>query len=125
MLHQLLQVISYRQKIILTELSRDVYPIRCIDSNAYSIVDIRLPRADDPIFDASSSSSCPSNEQHVGTRLTAYLLDRDRDIGAALGFCSHLVLLISHVIQLPLRFPIIAHQPAGWKIYDESLDMHE
>ena len=120
-------MISYRQKIILKEISQDVYPIRCTGSNEYSIVDIRLPRADDRIYDASSSTSRPSSDQHVETLLAANISDRerDRDIGAALGFCSHLVLLISQIIHLPLRFPIVCHQTATWKIYDDTLDMNE
>jgi hypothetical protein len=56
-----------------------------------------------------------------------YILDRERDhdIAAAIGYCSHFVLIVSQFIQLPLRFPIDYYGISAIKIYDYSLETSE
>jgi hypothetical protein len=56
-----------------------------------------------------------------------YILDRDRDneIAAAVAYCSHFLLIISQLIDLPLRFPIDCHGMPAIKIYDYSLETTE
>lgn len=56
-----------------------------------------------------------------------FLLDREHDyeITAAAGYCAHLVLILSQLLQLPLRFPIDYHGTPKIKIYDYSLAMNE
>ncbi len=50
--------------------------------------------------------------------------ERDQEIAAAIGYCSHFILIISQFIHLPLRFPIDYHG-STIKIYDYSLDLNE
>lgn len=49
-----------------------------------------------------------------------FLLAREREfeIEAAAGFCAHLVLLISQVLYIPLRFSIEYYGTPLVKIYD-------
>ncbi len=51
--------------------------------------------------------------------------ERDQEITAAIGYCSHFILIISQFIYLPLRFPIDYHGISMIKIYDYSLDINE
>ncbi len=51
--------------------------------------------------------------------------ERDQEIAAAIGYCSHFILIISQLIHLPLRFPIDYHGISTIKIYDYSLDSNE
>ena len=51
--------------------------------------------------------------------------ERDHEIAAAVGYCSHFVLIISQFIQLPLRFPIDYQGISAIKIYDYGLESSE
>ncbi|CAF1427235.1 unnamed protein product [Rotaria magnacalcarata] len=106
-LRNLTQIISYRQKEIMNEIYRYIYPIRSDNQLEYYIANCRLPQADDKIYQS------PSNREH------------DNEIAAAMGNCSHLILIISQVIQLPLRFPIHYHGASAPKIYDYTLEINE
>ncbi len=46
--------------------------------------------------------------------------EREYEIEAALGYCAHMVLIISQFLQLPLRFPIDYYGVSSIKIYDYS-----
>jgi hypothetical protein len=48
-------MITYRQKIVWSEVYRYIYPITCDNKNEYSIANIKLPQADDKIYQAASS----------------------------------------------------------------------
>ncbi len=51
--------------------------------------------------------------------------EREYEIEAAVGFCAHIVLIISQFIQLPLRFPIEYYGTSSIKIYDYNLQTTE
>jgi hypothetical protein len=55
-LRTLTEIISYRQKEIIHEVYRYIYPIEKDNHNEYSIVNIILPQADDKIYQSASSS---------------------------------------------------------------------
>ncbi|UJR10312.1 hypothetical protein I4U23_014518 [Adineta vaga] len=106
-LRKLTQIIAYRQREVMHEIYRYIYPIHCDTQNEYSITNIKLPQADDKIYQSASSR------------------DRDHEIAAAVGYCSHFVLIIAQFIQLPLRFPIDYHGIPAVKIYDYGLEPSE
>ncbi|CAF4122554.1 unnamed protein product [Rotaria sp. Silwood2] len=106
-LQHLTQVISYRQKEIMNEIYHYIYPIENDNQNEYYIANIKLLQADAKIYQS-----------------TLYR-EHDHEIGAAVGYCSHLILIISQLIQLPLRFPIDYHGTPAIKIYDYSLEVNE
>ncbi|CAF1250332.1 unnamed protein product [Adineta steineri] len=106
-LHKLIQIITYRQKEIMNEMYYHIYPIQKENQNEYSIANIKLPQADDKIYQSASNR------------------ERDHEVAAALGYCSHFILIISQFIQLPLRFPIDYHGVSAIKIYDYSLETNE
>ncbi|CAF0877101.1 unnamed protein product [Rotaria sordida] len=106
-LHKLIQIISYRQKKIMNEIYHYIYPIDNNNQNEYYIANIKLPQADDKIYQST------------------LFREHDHEIAAAVGYCSHLILIISQLIQLPLRFPIDYYGTSVIKIYDYSLEMNE
>jgi hypothetical protein len=55
MLRNLIEIITYRQKEIMNEIYRYIYPIRNDNQNEYSIANIKLPQADDKIYQSGSS----------------------------------------------------------------------
>ncbi len=55
MLRNLIQIIIYRQKEIMNEIYRYIYPIRSDNQNEYSIANIKLAQADDKIYQSGSS----------------------------------------------------------------------
>ncbi|CAF0846335.1 unnamed protein product [Adineta ricciae] len=106
-LRKITQIIAYRQREIMDEIYRYIYPIHCDAQKEYSIADRRLPQADDKVYQSASSR------------------DRDHEIAAAVGYCSHFVLIIAQFIHLPLRFPIDYHGIPAIKIYDYTLETSE
>ncbi|CAF3371179.1 unnamed protein product [Rotaria sp. Silwood1] len=106
-LHTLTQIISYRQKEIINEIYHYIYPIDNDNQNEYYIANIKLPQADSKIYQSG------------------LYREHDHEIAAAVGYCSHLLLIISQLIQLPLRFPIDYHGTSAIKIYDYSLEINE
>ncbi|CAF3841822.1 unnamed protein product, partial [Rotaria sordida] len=103
LLHDLIQVITYRQKDIINEIYRYVYPIVNDKNDEYLIGNIKLPPAEDKIYH------------------TSFTRERENEIEAAIGYCAHFVFIISQFIQLPLRFPIECYGTSPIKIYDYTL----
>ncbi|CAF5104084.1 unnamed protein product, partial [Rotaria sp. Silwood1] len=103
LLHDLIQLITYRQKDIINEIYRYVYPIVNDKNDEYSIGNIKLPHAEDKIYQ------------------TSFTRERENEIEAAVGYCAHFVFIISQFIQLPLRFPIEFYGTSPIKIYDNAL----
>ncbi|CAF2388519.1 unnamed protein product [Rotaria sp. Silwood2] len=91
----------------MNEIYHYIYPIENDNQNEYYIANIKLLQADAKIYQS-----------------TLYR-EHDHEIGAAVGYCSHLILIISQLIQLPLRFPIDYHGTPAIKIYDYSLEVNE
>ncbi|XP_065202120.1 UV radiation resistance-associated protein [Planococcus citri] len=86
---------TYRQKQLIAELAF-IYPIKSID-NKYFICDVHLPDSED--FDGKDDTS----------------------LSVALGFTAHLVQMISFIINIPLRYPVI-HFGSRSKIVDHIID---
>ncbi|CAF2937296.1 unnamed protein product [Rotaria sp. Silwood2] len=107
LLQDLIQVITYRQKDIINEIYRYVYPIVSDKNDEYFIGNIKLPHAEDKIYQ------------------TSFTRERENDIEAAVGYCAHFVLIISQFIQLPLRFPIEFYGTSSIKIHDYSLQLSD
>ncbi|CAF3994108.1 unnamed protein product [Rotaria sordida] len=91
----------------MNEIYHYIYPIDNNNQNEYYIANIKLPQADDKIYQST------------------LFREHDHEIAAAVGYCSHLILIISQLIQLPLRFPIDYYGTSVIKIYDYSLEMNE
>ncbi|UJR35700.1 hypothetical protein I4U23_028449 [Adineta vaga] len=106
-LHDLIQLITFRQKDIINEIYHHIYPIKSVNRNEYSIANVKLPTAQDRIYQ---------------TTLTR---ERENEIGAAVGYCAHFVLIISQFLQLPLRFPIEYNGVAIAKIHDYTLPLSD
>ncbi|CAF0968638.1 unnamed protein product [Adineta ricciae] len=102
-LYDLIKLTTFRQKTIIDEIYHQIYPIVSDKKNEYSIANVRLPTAQDKIYQ---------------TTLTR---ERENEIGAAVGYCAHFVLIISQFLQLPLRFPIEFNGAATIKIHDYTL----
>jgi len=102
-LNDLLQLVIYRQKLIIRDIYTYVYPINVENKNEFTIANIKLPAAEDKIFQTSLSR------------------EKLYEIEAAIGFCAHFVLIISQFLQLPLRFPIECNGSPTVKIHDHSL----
>ena len=122
-LRNLTQIITYRQKEIMNEIYHYIYPIQTENQDEYSIANIKLPQADDKIYQSASSLYC------IFSIFILYFYisgrEREHEIAAAVGYCSHFVLIISQLIHLPLRFPIDYHGTAAIKIYDYNLESAE
>jgi hypothetical protein len=55
MLHNFTQIINFRQKEIINEIYHYIYPIECDNHHEYSIANIKLPQADDKIYQSTLS----------------------------------------------------------------------
>ncbi len=55
LLHDLIQLNIFRQKDIISEIYRDVYPIINDTKKEYSIGNVKLPQAEDKIYQTSLS----------------------------------------------------------------------
>jgi len=51
--------------------------------------------------------------------------EREYEIETAVGYCAHIVFIISQFIQLPLRFPIEYYGASSVKIYDYNVQTTE
>lgn len=56
-LHQLVQIIHYRQREIITEIYHYIYPIRHENQKGFFIANVNLPSAGDKIYESPSSKS--------------------------------------------------------------------
>ncbi|CAF4459488.1 unnamed protein product [Rotaria socialis] len=106
-LHDLTQVINFRQKDIVHEIYHYIYPIIVDDSGEYSIANVKLPQAEDKTYQTSMTR------------------EREKEVEAAIGYCAHFVFIISQFMQIPLRFPIEFYGTSPIKIYDYSLQSGE
>ncbi|CAF0944489.1 unnamed protein product [Adineta steineri] len=102
LLHDLIQLIIFRQKNLISNIYHHIYPITSDNNNEYSIGNIKLPPAEDKSYQPLTR-------------------EREYEIGAGVGYCAHIVLIISYIIQLPLRFPIEYYGTSLIKIYDNNL----
>lgn len=97
----------YRRREILSQIYRYFYPIEKDQQNIFSINNIKLP---------------PSNNEIYQSKLSR---EREYEITAALGFCSHLIVILSDLIHLPLRYPIDIYGQSEIKIYDFNAEPDE
>lgn len=61
-LHQLIQIIQYRQREIISEISHYIYPITHENQKGFSIANLHLPPAEDKIYQSASSKFSHSFE---------------------------------------------------------------
>ena len=115
-------MIDQRRKDLLKDVSNYIYPIEMNAENQWTIVRAKLPPANNKVFQ-SSSSSFDHRARERGRR--EFVLVRDKEIAGALVFSSHLILLISHIIDLPLRYPIDYFSDGTIRIYDFTLEIHQ
>lgn len=56
-LRQLTQIIAFRQREVMSDIYRYIYSIHCNANKEYFITNIKLPQADDKVYQSASSSS--------------------------------------------------------------------
>jgi hypothetical protein len=61
-LRNLTQIINYRQKEIINQIYHYIYPIENDNQNEYTIANIKLPQADDKIYQSASSEHFPKHD---------------------------------------------------------------
>ncbi|XP_038564090.1 UV radiation resistance-associated gene protein [Micropterus salmoides] len=88
--------LTFRCRQLLSELSY-IYPIDTANQSDYVICGVKLPNSED--FQAKDDGS----------------------VAVALGYTSHLVLMISYFLQVPLRYPVI-HKGSRSSIKDTITD---
>ncbi|XP_034082713.1 UV radiation resistance-associated gene protein [Gymnodraco acuticeps] len=88
--------LTFRCRQLLSELSY-IYPIDVANQSDYVICEVKLPNSED--FQAKDDGS----------------------VAVALGYTSHLVLMISCFLQIPLRYPVI-HKGSRSSIKDTITD---
>lgn len=88
--------LTFRCRQLLSELSY-IYPIDVANQSDYVICGVKLPNSED--FQAKDDGS----------------------VAVALGYTSHLVLMISSFLQIPLRYPVI-HKGSRSSIKDTITD---